>query len=218
MGYEAVWRSSSSKLHLTRAEPQFLHDGNILSHLFFLLWHREHEARALAGAEDCAIDAAGPVPLSRAIGDKQSREEVTSVQEQGVLRRSAARLFLFLPHLLVAPSAGWKLSEVQNLEYWAMYPFIALPRLPPHPIRDYPPFIWGGSPIIPFQGPLLVDCDVSCLRTCYKQLAYSARDKNCTNHLDDQARNHVTPTMQGSIEKRRVYVSRLLIIPLRLVI
>lgn len=106
MGYEAVWRSSSSKLHLTRAETQFLHDGNILSHLFFLLWHREHEARALAGAEDCTADAAGPVPLSQAIVEEQSRKDVTSLREQGVLRGSAARLFLFLQHLLVAPSAG----------------------------------------------------------------------------------------------------------------
>ncbi|KAJ5857787.1 hypothetical protein N7455_008681 [Penicillium solitum] len=108
MGYEAVWRSSSSKLHLTRAETQFLHDGNILSHLFFLLWHREHEARALAGAEDCT----GPVPLSRAIVEEQSRKDVTSLREQEVLRRSAARLCLFLQHLLVAPSAGWELPEL----------------------------------------------------------------------------------------------------------
>lgn len=175
MGYEAVWRSSSSKLHLTRAETQFLHDGNILSHLFFLLWHREHEARALAGAEDCAADAAGPVPLSRPIGEDQSRKDVTSLLEQGILRRSAARLLLFLQHLLVAPSAVWELRELQNLEYWAIYPFIALPRLPPHSVRDYSVsaiHLRGGVTTITFQGPPLVDCDVSCLITFHKQLAY----------------------------------------------
>lgn len=78
-----------------------MHDGNVLSHLFFLLWHREHEARALAGAEDCAADVAGHVPLSRVIGEEQTRKDVTSRREQGVLRGSV----------------GWELPELQNLEY-----------------------------------------------------------------------------------------------------
>lgn len=165
MGYEAVWRSSSSKLHLTRAETQFLHDGNILSHLFFLLWHREHEARALAGAEDCAADAAGLVPLSRGIGEGQSRRDVTSLLEQGVLRRSEAQLLLFLQHLLVAPSAGWEgTSEFGVLGYLPFYR--ASPIAPAFRSGLSPIHLWEGgegAPIITFQGPPLAGCDVSCL-------------------------------------------------------
>jgi len=66
IGYEAVWLSSSSKLHLTRAEAQFLHDGKDLSHLFFLLWHREQDARARAGAGA----GTGVVLISGAIGER----------------------------------------------------------------------------------------------------------------------------------------------------
>ncbi|KAJ5193104.1 hypothetical protein N7449_009246 [Penicillium cf. viridicatum] len=102
MGYEAVWRSSSSKLHLTRAKTQFLHDGNILSHLFFLLWHREHEARALAGAENCAADAAGPMPLLRAIGEEQSRKNVTRVGIAGI---SEFGVLGYLPFYRASPIA-----------------------------------------------------------------------------------------------------------------
>lgn len=81
---------------------QFLHDGNILSHLFFLLWHREHEARALAEAEDCAADATGPVPLLRAIGEEQSHKNVMRV---GIARISEFGVLGYLPFYRASPIA-----------------------------------------------------------------------------------------------------------------
>lgn len=108
IGYEAVWRSSSSKLHLTRAETQFLHDGNSLSHLFFLLWQREHEARALAGAGDGTAETTRAVLLLGVIGEEKSREMRRVHWRKGCRSRSAERAWLaFTSSKFVSRPRSW---------------------------------------------------------------------------------------------------------------
>jgi hypothetical protein len=118
IGYEAVWRSSSSKLHLIRADTQFLHDGSNLSHLFFLLWQREHEARALAGAGD-GVAGTTPAAALSGIGQESQRRDKCA----GARERHSANIFQHLSNPLAVGSARLQME----------YLVLICSRLPPFP-------------------------------------------------------------------------------------
>lgn len=84
IGYDALGPWSFWKLHCTRADWQLKQTAKPLSHLFFLLWQREHEARARAwGRSDI-------VPWSEETGKrcrKSSSSNFRGARSRGLLRK-----------------------------------------------------------------------------------------------------------------------------------
>lgn len=78
---------------------QSLHEGNSLLHLFFLLWQRAHEDRALAGTEAgtgalrAGVDAAGALCFSGSIAKRRKQEYMRSLGAREVETHSCPAMF-----------------------------------------------------------------------------------------------------------------------------